>query len=442
MSQPPTKEGLLGLLGILDLIPSKYSAQLERNYDVAVEMWTQMSEAQWKESIGVQEGIMLYNYLHPEQAPKSSALDLNILGTALPQVSRVVYSFIGDNTTVSVSGPTPSDTSWQFRSEGLSSQFYSARRPTVASIVNHLWSEDAIPVMFFRAPPFSGKTALCTLLFQEFQRHSTISVVHLSCVRMGSTETFAQMFQENVKLSLREFMNDRGEERLLIIDEAQISYRDSDFWGELKILLQSPGKLRVILFAAYGSSESAEHKSGTPITFDSTQVFGLLNTDMKPGLYLSRSEFDEMCTNSVARPIADVIWDLCGCHAGIASAILFHFRTHFSSNKDIDRAMLVHEANSSHLFSWIAQMRGVPTPSRLHRTCERNNLTDEDCMLCVEILDFIACTFGEIGSSFSERLPVRKYARFLKLLVENGFLFENSGDDKVSYRFASSMHQK
>ncbi|KAI3655335.1 hypothetical protein MP638_006376, partial [Amoeboaphelidium occidentale] len=85
MSQSPTKEGLLGLLGILDLIPSKYSAQLERNYDVAVEMWTQMSEAQWKESIGVQEGIMLYNYLHPEQAPKSSALDLNILGTALPQ---------------------------------------------------------------------------------------------------------------------------------------------------------------------------------------------------------------------------------------------------------------------------------------------------------------------------------------------------------------------
>ncbi|KAI3656287.1 hypothetical protein MP638_004689, partial [Amoeboaphelidium occidentale] len=438
MSQPPTKEGLIALLK-----RKKFEKEAEDLKDgrTSFDEWMDYPQ-ELLERLYKLDGYTIYNYLHPEQAPKSSALDLNVLGTALPQVSRVVYSFIGNNTTVSVSGPKPSDASWQFRSEGLSSQFYSARRPTVESIVNHLWSEDAIPVMFFRAPPFSGKTALCTLLFQEFQRHSTISVVHLSCLQMGSAKTFAQMFQEKVKLSLREFMNDRGEERLLIIDSAQILYRDSDFWGELKILLQRPGKLRVILFAAYGSSEYAEHKSGTPITFDSTQVFGLLNTGMKPGLYLSRSEFDEMCTNSVARPIADVIWDLCGCHAGIASAILFHFRTHFSSNKDIDRAMLVHEANSSHLFSWVAQMRGVPTPSRLHRTCERNNLTEEDCMLCVEILDFIACTFGEIGSSFSERLPVRKYARFLKLLVENGFLFENSGDDKISYRFASSMHQK
>ena len=114
-----------------------------------------------------------------------------------------------------------------------------------------------------------------------------------------------------------------------------------------------------------------------------------------------------MCASSVVRPIADVIWDLCGCHAGIASAVLFKLGFIFSSKRCVDPARLVLEANSSRLLEWVSEMRGVPTPSRLNATCQKNNIAEDDCKRCFEILDIIACTFGEFAVFF-KILPVGK----------------------------------
>ena len=333
---------------------------------------------------------------------------------------RLVYS----------SGESDRTTS-HISNEGLPNQFLSRRSDTVRRIVN---SEEI--VMFCRAPPWSGKTAMCTLLFEEFVRDESLSVVRLSCQFYNSGSSFADLFEKFVGCNWDDFLRSR-QKRVLIVDEVQKTYLDAEFWDRVKAAMQMNG-LRMILFAAYGSNDRfrISDRFGTPIAFSVSQVFGLENkAEGKPGLYLTRPEFAEMCHGSIVERIADIVWDLCGKHIGVAYNIICFFHNSIDKvDSEISLANLARAAYSLALVNSISTMHGVPTYDAVHYLCKQ--LGDDDRRCVITILDSLAGTFDGVAEISSSRT-----IDIIDSLVKSGILFE---DEIYSnkYRFASSMHRK
>jgi len=91
----------------------------------------------------------------------------------------------------------------------------------------------------------------------------------------------------------------RDQQAVFIFDEAQLTYRDGDLWGNFfkAILLYS--KCRAIAFASYGSPASRVNMAGTPFFIMDTQRITLRPTqhddDIAPvGLLFTQPEFDQL----------------------------------------------------------------------------------------------------------------------------------------------------
>ena len=142
--------------------------------------------------------VLSHSSSDSSSAPDAMDVDL------IPEPGRLVYS-----------SSTLVRSTTHISNEGLPNQFLSRRSDTVRQIVS---SEEN--VMFFRAPPCSGKTAMCTLLFEEFLHDESLSVVHLSCLLYNSGSSFADFFKIFVGHSWDDFLKSRRK-RVLIVDEVQ-----------------------------------------------------------------------------------------------------------------------------------------------------------------------------------------------------------------------------
>ncbi|KAG2787503.1 hypothetical protein PC129_g11519 [Phytophthora cactorum] len=121
-------------------------------------------------------------------------------------------------------------------------------------------------------------------------------------------------------------------DRVVLIDEAQITYNDEQPWrGYVK-------DLRFVLFSSYGSFNvyRKHERAGTPILVPPQNIFGLNATPSKPGLQLSREELEEMVQTSIRASASDLIWILCSGHIGIARAILIFLHRKFGSGTPND----------------------------------------------------------------------------------------------------------
>jgi hypothetical protein len=291
--------------------------------------------------------------------------------------------------------------------------------------------------MFFRVPPCSGKSAMCTLLFKEFSKDETFKhVVHVSCLS-NAEKSFADTFQTSVRYEWTTFFNNK-DKRVLIVDETQKTYSDVQFWEAVKLTMQND-TLRIILFSAYGSNDPYRvgNLLGTPVIFIEAQKFGFENDEQgKPGLYLTRPEFDEMCVTSIVGQfdnVADKVWSLCGRHIGVAYFILAFF--YYSVGKissQIPEEKLIEIANSKRLVDDLKEKRGFPNLEMVNTACE--GLTDEQCKLVFQILDSLAGDFNDIAN-------ISTYPEITRL-VRCGILFEDSTNLRNQYRFASPMHRK
>ncbi|KAJ8535374.1 hypothetical protein ON010_g13362 [Phytophthora cinnamomi] len=124
-------------------------------------------------------------------------------------------------------------------------------------------------------------------------------------------------------------------DRVVLIDEAQITYDDELLWlGYLKRTLDGgfPG-MRFVLFSSYGSFDVYREceRAGTPTLIPPENTFGLSVTQSKPGLQLSRVELEEMVRHIIGALVCDLIWILCSGHIGIAQAMLRYLRDKFGS---------------------------------------------------------------------------------------------------------------
>ena len=166
-------------------------------------------------------------------------------------------------------------------------------------------------------------------------RTRNINAVYLSALRMEEGEKFSAFFERIVSdLKWSDFLS-KKKARVLIVDEAQITYSDVHFWEIVKLTMQRGEypNLRVVLFSSYGSFDPYRKTSrdSTPIAIPEANTFGLQNDDKKPGLYLTQTEFKEMITGTVLEQLHELAWTICSAHIGIALAVVEYVHARFKN---------------------------------------------------------------------------------------------------------------
>ncbi|KAI9340264.1 hypothetical protein BDR26DRAFT_895574 [Obelidium mucronatum] len=316
-----------------------------------------------------------------------------------------------------------------------------------------------MPVIVVKAPPLSGKTGLAQLLAKKLGECASRSVVFLRANQMRVEDSVEVFFAKEVGESLCDFLQ-RSEERVLLIDEAQCTYTDSDFWKNIVKSTLSGGyntELRIVLLSSFGSFDPLRKsdREGTPIQIPPRNTFSLRGdfggetsedeeceefidpVFVKPTLALTEGEFNEMAEGSVIQQCHDLAWNLASNHIGVAKGLLDfvndRFKNKFSvTANDIERILLSRE-----LVSWFQSMRGFPSIERFTTVVKYNALNDRVTAAgMLNILDQVACgnTYrfqNEFGSPGTQAA--------LELLTKFGFLFEA---DNGCLNFASQMHLK
>jgi energy-coupling factor transporter ATP-binding protein EcfA2 len=126
------------------------------------------------------------------------------------------------------------------------------------------------PVILIRAPPYSGKSSLASLLKNHYEEKKE-KAYFLDFLAWSTESDIEIYFEEQLKISWKKLWN--ADKKYLILDETQImyQYRDSPFWKMLKHITASEHKknykdLKIITFAAYGSPNSS--LIATPFAFE------------------------------------------------------------------------------------------------------------------------------------------------------------------------------
>ncbi|KAL8023773.1 hypothetical protein Plhal710r2_c005g0018381 [Plasmopara halstedii] len=320
---------------------------------------------------------------------------------------------------------------------GVPATFKTLRKATVAAFASLL---DRIPVIFIRAPPLSGKTALCDLLYDHIVRSKPDALVsRILANQMPVDGKFTEFFKFLYGYEFEAFCAHKGD-RVVLIDEAQITYNDEQLWkGYVKGALESQIRgLRFVLFSSYGSFNIYRkfERAGTPILVPPQNTFGLNATPYKPGLQLSREELKEMAQNSIGISASDLIWILCSGHIGIARAILIFLHRKFGSGKPNDEDVELELRSLGLLQEIRSSYRGIPSADAFERVKDANNLPDEAVLKMIGILNGVASGKVMLVSD-GHRTPRSQFAA--ELLTRYGFLYE---DQAGQLQFASSMHLK
>jgi hypothetical protein len=335
--------------------------------------------------------------------------------------------------------------------EGVPGIFKTERKKTIRDFYELLYSTTEIQydLLFFRAPPNSGKTGFAQLLCKKLMENQLRSVVCLTCYDLNAVdkntedgkkfESVASLFARVTKYSLEDFIQ-RTEERVLILDEAQCTYHDGDFWQKIvKSTLGNklPG-LKLVLLSSYGSFNPyrIESGAGTPIAIDEENVFVLHEEYDRPSLSLQFEEFEEMVFETVFEKYKEDIWLLCANHIGVAYTILNYLNRRFRTLFGFERGQILCALYSDEMLENAAGTRGMPTIKSFTTMANTHKANNFDIARMTKIVDAVAngnlLKLDDKGNS-----PGRKDAA--ELLVRYGFLFE---DEKKYLHFASQMHLK
>ena len=152
-----------------------------------------------------------------------------------------------------------------------------------------------------RAPPFSGKTSVATLLSDYLHRKGH-NVVQLSALGKGSKyQEIDECWKLRTGKSWKEWLR-VASPTTIIVDETQLWYdygSGHPFWQDIKDQMQRQkstfnDNLRILFIAAYGEGPQKVTSSGstsTPIQFDEKCT---LNIDF---IRFNEEEFNELISN-------------------------------------------------------------------------------------------------------------------------------------------------
>ncbi|KAG1705870.1 hypothetical protein DVH05_002434 [Phytophthora capsici] len=213
------------------------------------------------------------------------------------------------------------------------SEFQTLRSTLVDSVINLLFppTGDHRPLLFFRAPPFSGKSTLCDLLCDRLAKTKPeVLVARVLATRKPPSVSFSEYFKSAYNCELDKFW-DFTCDRVLLIDDAQLTYDDDFLWlGLLKNTYERRFRgPRIVLFSSYGSGR--HESNGVDFAIDRCDTFSLSGNDTKLRLQLSRLELDEMIGGSTFAQVGDLIWHLSSAHIGIAHGILTFLAEEFKN---------------------------------------------------------------------------------------------------------------
>ena len=178
------------------------------------------------------------------------------------------------------------------------------------------------------------------------------------------------LFKNAAKYSMQDFLEQRTEERVIILDEAQCTYNDDIFWASVKVAMGKGfgSNFRFVLISAYGSlnMSGSSRLRGTPLEIPAINQFRLFEIFPKPGISLKFEEFEEFEEMIKDSPYAirkDLIWTMCADHMGIASSIL-NYLDDWVKNLTLSEGELVAEIErllfSKELLLDTAGRRGMP----------------------------------------------------------------------------------
>jgi len=326
--------------------------------------------------------------------------------------------------------------------------FRSMRMIAVESIYKLLFPVQGDPLRFLhvRAPPMSGKSALCDLLHNYIlERHHNEFPVFRILANESSWSSVVEIFAhwcDGMKIS--DFFN-RTSKGVLLIDEGQITYDDVRFWtGELKNTIECvyPG-VRVVVFSAYGSFDRLRkaalwQRPGIPIQIPEAFVFRLYPTVDKPGLLLLREELDEMASAFFSEKVTDLIWDMSSGHIGIAHAIISFLveRLKLKENSaTVADDVIVKGLYSLDLVKRVKTYRGIPHLEAFEGLSRDNHVLPETVAKLQMYLNQVAAGV-DVMVKCPSRSPASNHA--IELLTLNGFLHE---DPEGILHFASDMHR-
>ena len=208
-----------------------------------------------------------------------------------------------------------------------------------------LWEQlQRVNVMHVRGNPASGKTVLAALLQNYVKRQRPGMEVYMFTwpsqdLRMPNYYDLLN-YMTKKPVAYSDYWLER-QNTLIIIDEAQRSYKYFDFWDQfINHLTSDGGGPFVILFTSFGSAaglpiEATEEEGSDPVLFRPDQMVSIRSlpyTNQKVSLYFNREEFNDaiarFCESQDGNrfiPSDDLIqyiWDFTNGHPGAARAVM------------------------------------------------------------------------------------------------------------------------
>ena len=182
-----------------------------------------------------------------------------------------------------------------------------------------------------RGTPASGKTTLAKLLHSYILLREPEAIV----TRVPSWRRQETLMNKGGWRQWLVNVWNAQDGSVLIVDEAQTSYWDDDFWGMVKDIDQD-SKFRIITFASYGST-GVDTSRMTPHSPYRNQIVGLHPTDygdgIAVGLLLTKAEFLDFVTKKFSghrfdKAFLDSIYDLTAGHVGACKDVLNIIQAH------------------------------------------------------------------------------------------------------------------
>jgi hypothetical protein len=200
---------------------------------------------------------------------------------------------------------------------------------------------DRLKVIHVRGTPTSGKTTLAHLLREHYlDKQEPVVFIRIWSASGNAASYLIKEREENGfgRIHPHEFYS---QSVVFIIDEAQWSYSDTDFWGGiLKSISIGSSQVRICLFSSYGSpSSGVDELPGyiTPLEFGFEQRISITISQhrMAPkiSLFYTREEFDDVVRRICSRktePFAlessatEYLFALTSGHPGAVDGLLYH----------------------------------------------------------------------------------------------------------------------
>ncbi|KAJ3274751.1 hypothetical protein HDV01_002273 [Terramyces sp. JEL0728] len=217
------------------------------------------------------------------------------------------------------------------------------RQETVDEIISNLKQSG---VLLIKSPPMTGKTSLATLVADylcQCKDDEKKLVINLSMLNFGSKSyswDFEKLFYRVVGIHWGNLDDYTGKRNVyLIFDETQLIYtkkgsespdhKSRCFWNTIKSILGAKSEIKILLFAAYGSSVQNMEMT-TPVQFEEGRtMYGIALTMFKPTELNEYIEKNLECYDRVLRNNHEKMTEFCcnikqltGSHVGLVYAAI------------------------------------------------------------------------------------------------------------------------